>query len=139
MFRQPGSSQVGKGDFMNRRAQRLSEEIKRETSDILRNCVKDPRVGPLLSITQVEVSRDSSFAKIYVSLLGNEQAKKDALQGLERAKGFIRKELGGRLKLRNVPEIAFIMDDSIEYGSHINQLLKKVMGSEETRKDNDSE
>lgn len=124
---------------MKRRAQRLSEEIKRETSDILRNGVKDPRVGPLLSITQVEVSRDLSYAKIFVSLLGSKQAKKEALEGLERAKGFIKRELGGRLKLRCTPDISFIMDDSIEYGSHINQLLKKVMGSEETGKENDAE
>ncbi|MDD2573153.1 MAG: 30S ribosome-binding factor RbfA [Bacillota bacterium] len=124
---------------MSRRAQRLSEEIKREVSDILRNGVKDPRVNPLISITQVQVSRDLSYARIYVSLFGSEKAKKDALEGLERARGFVRRELGGRLKLRNVPEVSFLVDDSIEYGSHINQLLKKVMNDEETGKHNDAD
>lgn len=124
---------------MSRRAQRLSEEIKREVSDILRNGVKDPRVTDLLSITQVQLSRDLSYAKIYVSLLGDKQAKQNALEGLERAKGFIKRELGGRLKLRGVPEINFLVDDSIEYGSHINELLKKVMGTEEIEKKNDAD
>lgn len=124
---------------MSRRAQRLSEEIKREVSDILRNGVKDPRVNPLISITQVHVSRDLSYARIYVSLFGSEKEKKDALEGLERARGFVRRELGGRLKLRNVPEVSFLVDDSIEYGSHINQLLKKVMNDEETGKHNDAD
>jgi ribosome-binding factor A len=124
---------------MNRRAQRLSEEIKREISDILRNGVKDPRVSHLLSITQVDVSRDLSFARIYVSLLGDDRAKKEAFEGLEKAKGFIRRELGQRLRLRLTPEIAFIPDDSIEYGTHINKLLKEVMGNKETGKENDAD
>jgi ribosome-binding factor A len=124
---------------MNRRAQRLSEEIKREISDILRNGVKDPRVSQLLSITQVEVSRDLSFAKVYVSLLGDDGAKKEAFEGLEKAKGFVRRELGSRLRLRLTPEIAFIPDDSIEYGTHINKLLREVMGNKETGKENDAD
>ncbi len=123
---------------MNRRAQRLSEEIKREVSDILRNGVKDPRITELLSITQVRVSRDLSYAKIYVSLLGSDKEKQDALEGLERAKGFVKRELGGRLKLRGVPEISFMADDSIEYSSHIDKLLKKVMKNEGTGKENDT-
>ncbi len=124
---------------MNRRAQRLSEELKREVSDILRNGVKDPRVTTdLLSITQVRTSKDLSYAKIYVSLLGSEDEKQNTLEGLERAKGFIKRELGGRLKLRGVPEISFLVDDSIEYSSHINQLLKKVMKNEGTGKENDA-
>ncbi|NLO25352.1 MAG: 30S ribosome-binding factor RbfA [Clostridiales bacterium] len=124
---------------MSRRAQRLSEEIKREVSDILRNGVKDPRVNALISITQVQVSRDLGYARIYVSLFGSQREKKDALEGLERARGFIKRELGGRLKLRCVPDISFLADDSIEYGSHIDQLLKKVIKSEETGKENDAD
>ncbi|MGI6703231.1 MAG: 30S ribosome-binding factor RbfA [Clostridia bacterium] len=124
---------------MSRRAQRLSEEIKREVSDILRNGVKDPRVNALISITQVQVSRDLGYARIYVSLFGSQKEKKDALEGLERARGFIKRELGGRLKLRCVPDISFLADDSIEYGSHIDQLLKKVIKSEETGKENDAD
>ena len=124
---------------MSRRAQRLSEEIKREVSDILRNGVKDPRVNALISIAQVKVSRDLGYARIYVSLFGSQREKKDALEGLERARGFIKRELGGRLKLRCVPDISFLADDSIEYGSHIDQLLKKVIKSEETGKENDAD
>ncbi len=124
---------------MNRRAQRLSEEIKREISGILRSCVKDPRVTSLLSITQVEVSRDLGYARVYVSMFGNEQEREKAIEGLERAKGFVKRELGKKLKLRSTPEITFLLDDSIEYGSHINQLLKKVMSNEETGKENDAD
>jgi ribosome-binding factor A len=123
---------------MSRRAQKLSEEIKREASQILRYEIKDPRVSNMLSITRVEVSKDLSHAKIYVSLLGNDQTKKNALDGLERAKGFIRRELGKRLTLRFVPEIAFFMDTSIEHGAYINQLIEKLMKGEGNEGEDDN-
>jgi ribosome-binding factor A len=124
---------------MKRRAQRLSEEIKRDISGIIRNEIKDPRITSLLSITQVQVSNDLSYAKIFVSVLGDEGKRKETLEGLNKAKGFIKRELGKNLRQRVTPDITFYLDDSIEHGSHINQLLKKVMGDEEKIKENDAD
>jgi len=107
------------------RAQRVAEAIKEEVSDILSNEIKDPRVG-FASVVRVEVSPDLRYAKIYVSAMGDEKARVDTFRGLESAKGFIRSEIGRRIRLRFVPEIAFIEDSSIEYGSRINRILRDL-------------
>lgn len=117
---------------MDRRLEKLSEEIKREISHILRNEIKDPRISSMVSVTAVEVSRDLSHAKIYISLLGSEREKEKTLEGLQRARGFIRKELGRRVRMRIVPEITFTIDKSIEYGAYISELLEKVREKEGT-------
>lgn len=117
---------------MARRLEKLSEEIKREISHILRNEIKDPRISSMVSVTAVEVSRDLSHAKIYISLLGSEREKEKTLEGLQRARGFIRKELGRRVRMRIVPEITFTIDKSIEYGAYISELLEKVKEKEGT-------
>jgi len=108
------------------RAQRLREELKRETSDILRK-MKDPRIG-FVSVTDAEVSSDLRHVKIYVSILGNQEEKERTLAALEHARGFVRTEIGRRIRLRHTPEIAFRLDESIERGHRIAALLRSVTG-----------
>ena len=107
------------------RAERLRELIKSEFGQILQRDLKDPRIG-FVSVTDVEVSNDYSHVKIFVSIMGNEEAKQQTMEGLESAKGFIRTELGKRIRLRHTPEVHLIADNSIERGSRIFELLEEV-------------
>lgn len=107
------------------RAERLAEVIRTETSDIMQRDLNDPRIG-FTSITEVVVSGDLRHAKIYVSVLGDEAAKRRTMAGLERARGHIRSELSARLTIRYVPEILFRLDESIERGSRIVSLMRSV-------------
>lgn len=110
---------------MTGRHVRVGEEIKREVSSIIATEVKDPRLG-MLSITDVDVSRDLSFAKVYFSMLGAEEEREKTLEGLNRAKGFIRTELAKRLRVRHTPEITFHFDPSLEQGAKMDALLKTL-------------
>lgn len=116
------------------RTDRISEEIKKNLSDIIRD-LKDPRIPAMTSIVAVEVSRDLRYAKVYVSVLGDEKEKKDAISGLKSAAGFIRREIGERVLLRTLPEFSFVLDTSIEHGAHINALLHSVIKDEDREKD----
>ena len=105
---------------------RTTEDIRREISAVLRE-LKDPRVsGILLSVVRVEVTNDLSYCTVYVSAMEGMEAAKTAVQGLKSASGFVRRELGARLKLRHVPELIFKATDSIEYSAHINSLLHSL-------------
>src|SRR5690554_864798 len=95
---------------------RVAEDIKQEVSNIIATEVKDPRLG-MISITDVSVSRDLSWAKVFFSQLGTEEDKKRTLEGLDRAKGFVRSELAKRLRVRHTPEIIFEFDPSLEEGA----------------------
>ena len=110
----------------NHRLSRISEEVKREVSDIIRFEIKDPRISSLCSIVAADVTPDLKFAKLHVSVLGNEEDKESTIKGLNSASGFIRKELGSRLKLRHIPDLTFVLDKSIEHGAHILKLLNEV-------------
>ncbi|MGM9524944.1 MAG: 30S ribosome-binding factor RbfA [Peptococcaceae bacterium] len=111
---------------MKVRPNRIGEEIKKELVQLIRNGVKDPRVDSLISITDVEVTRDLSYATVYISRYGNEQQRRDALDGMKAAAGFLRSELSRRLKLRTVPELIFKLDDSLEYGAKIETILNQI-------------
>ena len=108
---------------------RNTEDIKRELSAILRQ-VKDPRVSGLVSIVKVDLSGDMSYCKVYISCLEGMERAKESVKGLKSAQGFIRKELGGRLRLRKIPELQFIPDDSIEAGARISKILDEVISPE---------
>lgn len=102
---------------------RVTEDVHREITAILRD-VKDPRVRDcLLSVVRVEVTNDLSYGTIYVSTMEGMDRTKNAVQGLKSAAGFIRRELGRRLQLRHVPELIFKPTDSIEYGASISRML----------------
>lgn len=107
------------------RAQRLAEVIRTEASDIIRLNLKDPRIG-FISITDVVVSGDLRHAKIFVSVLGDQEAKQRTMAGLDRAKGHVRSRLSARLAMRFVPEIYFRLDESIERGARVASLLREV-------------
>ncbi len=102
---------------------RISEDVKRELTDILRT-VKDPRVTGFLSVVKVDVTPDLSYAKIYISSLEGMEQTKEAVKGLKKAGGYIRRELDHRLKLRRSPELIFVADDSIEASADIARILQ---------------
>ncbi|MDQ0507814.1 Ribosome-binding factor A [Aedoeadaptatus ivorii] len=114
----------------NKRIHRISEEIKRELSDIIQNKLKDPRIPPLTSVSFVSVTGDLSYATVGISVFGDDQAKEDALEGLKSAKGFMKKELGRNMKLRAMPELLLELDDSIEKGIELQQQIDALKDSE---------
>lgn len=118
----------------NKRINRISEEVKKVVSQLLYNGLKDPRIKEMTSITRVEVTRDLSYAKIYVSVLGDENEKKETIEGLNSAKGYIRKEIGSNIDLRHSPEPVFYLDQSIEQGIYMSKLIDSV-----SKKDKDKE
>lgn len=111
----------------NRRVSRVAELIKREVSQMLLNGIKDDRVGAgMVSVTDVDVSGDLQHAKIFVSIYGTEEAKAETMEGLKSAKGYVRSELGARMRLRRTPEVMFVEDNSIERGTKVLSLLNKL-------------
>lgn len=109
------------------RMDRLTEDIKREITDILRS-VKDPRISGLVSVVKVSVTPDLSYAKVYVSDIGGDV--KETAKGLSSASGFVRRELASRLHIRKTPEIKFIADDSIEESARISKMLENLTKGE---------
>lgn len=93
---------------------------------IIAGQIKDPRIASLTSVTGVELTRDLHYATIYVSIYGNEEEKKETMETLQRAAGFIRSEIGKSIRLRHTPEINFAEDRSLEYGAHIESVLKSL-------------
>jgi ribosome-binding factor A len=108
------------------RSGRINEEIKKEISVIIRNEIKDPRLTAMVSVTNVDVTKDLRYAKVFVSIFGKEDEKKDTLSALKSSAGFIRKEVGHRVNLRITPEIIIELDDTIEHGMHIDALLESI-------------
>ena len=105
---------------------RINGEVRRELSNIILNEIKDPRICPMTSVVEVEVAPDLKTAKAYISVLGDKQAQADTLAGLKSAEGYIRRALAKSINLRNTPEIRFVMDQSIEYGVHMSNLIDDV-------------
>ena len=101
-------------------------EVQRELSEIIRREIKDPRIHPMTSVVAAEVTPDLKYCKAYISVVGDEEAAKATIQGLKSGEGYIRRELARRVNLRNTPEIAFILDQSIEYGVHMTRLIDEV-------------
>ncbi|MEM9553373.1 MAG: 30S ribosome-binding factor RbfA [Acidobacteriota bacterium] len=111
---------------MSHRSERVAEQLRAELSQILRFEMKDPRVA-LASVSRLELTRDLSHAQVYISVLGDdEQARNDALEAIERAKGFIRSQVGKRVRLRVVPELVFHLDRGAEHSQHISDLLDQL-------------
>ncbi|WMJ76145.1 MULTISPECIES: 30S ribosome-binding factor RbfA [unclassified Sedimentibacter] len=118
----------------NRRNNRLSGEMKKVISEVIRNEVKDPRISDLTSVTDVHVTEDLKYAKVYISVYGDIE---QTLKALKSAGGFIRREVGKRVKMRITPELIFEKDDSIEKGIYMSSLINKVIKDEESRKAED--
>ena len=109
------------------KSDRVAEDIKREIIAIIRDDIKDPRVqGKFLTVIRVEVSGDLSYAKVFISAMEGFDAAKEAVAGLKNAAGYIRREIGQRLRLRKTPELRFVADDSIEHGMSIAKMLNDL-------------
>ena len=121
---------------------RINGEVQKELSKLITTEIKDPRISPLTSVVAVEVAPDLKTAKVYVSVLGNEEAQQDTLRGLKSAAPFMRSQLAKHINLRNTPELKFVMDQSIEYGVNMSKLINDVnknLQSEEELEDEDFE
>ena len=112
------------------RMSRVDEEFKKEISIIIDQDLKNPNITGMISVTRVKVSKELHFARVYVSLL-NSKSKKNTLEGLKNSSGFIRSELAKRINLRYTPEVVFELDESLEYGDRIENILKEIMPKEE--------
>ena len=109
----------------NNRINKINEEVRRELASVIRE-LKDSRIPMMTSVVAVHVTNDLSYAKCYISVMGNEEVQKNALLGLKSASGFIRREVGRRINLRHTPEFIFEIDHSIEHGAYINQVLSDL-------------
>ncbi|MFB6364010.1 30S ribosome-binding factor RbfA [Paenibacillus elgii] len=107
------------------RVGRVGEQIKKELSQIIQSELKDPRIG-FITVTGVDVTNDFSQAKVFLSVLGSDEQKEETLKALARGTGFIRSELGKRIRMRKIPELLFKFDASIDYGSKIETLIHQI-------------
>lgn len=109
---------------------RVNSEVLREMSMIIRKDLKDPRIHPMTSVMAVEVTPDLKFAKIFVSVMGDDEAKEKTMQGLKKSASFARHQLAERMNLRYTPELTFILDNSIEYGVTMSKKIDEVIRSD---------
>jgi len=108
------------------RSKRISEEIRKIVAEVIRNDIKDPRVSKMATITSVETTRDLRFATIYVSVFDSDEMKEKTIEGLNRAKGFIRRAIGDKLDVRYTPEPIFKLDETIENAIHLSKLIREA-------------
>lgn len=116
---------------MTRRTERLNDLIREEISDLLRRQAKDPRLDCFLTVTMVDASPDLRHAKVFISVMGTEEEKTKAMNGLASASSFFHRELMKRLSLRRTPQLSFHRDDSIERAAHVMDLMKGIAVSED--------
>ena len=114
-----------------KRKDRVGDLLKREIAEIIQSELKDPGLG-FVTVTGAKLSADLKQARIFYSVLGDEDSKQKTASALKRASGFIQNEIGRRLKLKYTPEIFFQFDESIEYGAHIQELIEKIRRDEES-------
>lgn len=112
------------------RTVRLDEQFREEISKLLMKGLKDPRVG-FVTISRVEITNDLSYAKIYISVLGSDREKASSLIGLRNSSGFIRTYLGKALKIRKIPQLNFVLDESLDHAMHIEEILAELKDSGE--------
>ena len=105
---------------------RVNGEVQKVLSTLISREIKDPRIDPMTSVVAVEVAPDLKTAKVYISVLGDEESKTSTLRGLKSASSFMRGQLAKTLNLRNTPELTFVIDSSIEYGVHMSKLINEV-------------
>ena len=117
-----------------KRSEKVADLIQKEVSQMLVKSIKDPRIG-FVTITKVTVSEDCRFAKVYFSVAGTAAERENSGKGLDSAKGYVRKELGRRLRLRYTPEIVFQFDPSIEYAIYMEELIQSIHREKEPHGD----
>ena len=109
------------------RLRRVNEAVRQVLSDAITQDLKDPRVG-FVTVTAVDVSPDLRHARVYVSVLGEDSAKEDSLTGLRAAHGYLQRRIAGELRLKHTPTLNFAIDDSIERGMRISELIDRELG-----------
>ena len=109
---------------------RVNEELKKEISSVIDLKLKNPNITGMISVTKVKTSPDLKFARVYISIL-NSKSKKNTLEGLKNASGFIRSEIARNVNLRYTPELVFEIDDTMEYGAKIENILSEIMPKED--------
>lgn len=114
------------------RSQRVVEQIRRELAELIRLEVKDPRVG-FITLTDVEITPDYAHAKVFFTSMTGEESVPEILQGLRRASGFLRRELGRRVRIHTIPELHFHYDRSVEQGSRLSRLIDETVREDEAR------
>ena len=110
---------------------RINEEVRRQLQEIIMRQLKDPRIDPMTSVTKVEVAPDLKTCRAYISVLGNDHAMDETIEGLTKAEGYIRRELAHSVNLRNTPAVRFIADDSIAYGVGMSKIIDEVIARDE--------
>ena len=109
---------------------RINGEVQRVMAEVIRGEIKDPRISPWTSVVAVEVAPDLKSCKAWISVLGDEEARRATLEGLKSAEGFIKRQLARTINLRNTPELTFVMDQSIEYGVNMSRKIDEVMAQD---------
>jgi ribosome-binding factor A len=122
---------------MSHRIERVSSLMRHEISGLLQRQVKDPRLSQFVAVTEVSLSADMKYAKVFVTCMGSEEEKQAMLKGLGAASNFLRNQLAKRLRLRRIPELNFEWDDSIERGDHLLQLIDKISTERSTQEPGD--
>lgn len=122
----------------DRRVARVASLIKREVSQMLMSGIKDDRVGAgMVSVTDVEVSGDLQHAKVFVSIYGTDEARAETMEGLKAATGYVRRELGQRIRLRRTPEVLFREDRAVERGTRVISLLNQLNAERDEKSESD--
>jgi ribosome-binding factor A len=124
---------------VNPRQVRINEEFKREISALIMNGLKDPRIHPMTTVIETQVTKDLKYCKVFISVLGNQEAQEDTIKGLNSSKGYIRSELAKRINMRNTPELTFVSDQSIEYSIKMSKLIDEIKVKEISEDDLDDE
>lgn len=114
----------------NNRLGRIDEELKKEISNIINYELNNPKITGMISVTRAKITPDLKYAKVYVSILNSKNVK-DTLANLKKSSGYIRTEIAKRINLRITPELIFVLDDSMEYGAKIDQILKEILPNKE--------
>lgn len=115
---------------MNTRGERIKKALIKEISEIVQMRIKDPRIEGIISVTDVELSPDYRHAKVYISIYGDDEQKQRIMDAIEESSSFVRKEVGRRIRLRHVPELKFFLDESLEKGKKITDLIDKISRGE---------
>ncbi|WP_296115002.1 30S ribosome-binding factor RbfA [uncultured Anaerococcus sp.] len=115
-----------------KRTARISSEVKKEVSKIIRDDLNDPRLSTeaMVSVTDVEVTNDLSYADVYISVLGDDKNKEDVMEALDQATGYIKVLIGERMRLRSMPEFRFKFDNSIEHGAYMDKLIEETIAKD---------
>ncbi len=116
------------------RARRVGEQIQRDLAELIRSEVRDPRLG-MVTVNHVDVSRDMSYAKVYITVMGEPESREVSLSILNKMAGYLRSQIGRRMKLRIIPELKFLYDESIDRGARIDSLLKNAAPSRQAEND----